>query len=248
MTAEFGHMRGSQVTPLMVAALVGRWRKEWSPRTVYSRLIYLRKHLAAIGYRGEVPKLPRPQSRPVTASPQELAKLFANPPAFLRLYMLLYLQCGLRSAETMKVTVAAWRPENHTAAIRVKGGHVRTVELTPEVEDLLRTAQDGDPAAPAIEVLHGKPIGIPGLQHAFRRHADRCGVNRNVTPHDLRRTAATILYEATKDLRVPQQLLGHKNLASTLSYLAPMAPDEARKYAELLRFGHYHPKEGDKPQ
>ena len=58
--------------------------------------------------------------------------------------------------------------------------------------------------------------------------------------HDLRRSAATILYMATKDLRVPQQLLGHKNLASTLAYLAPMAPDEARRYQELLRFDHFH--------
>lgn len=232
----------------MVSALITRWRKDWSQRTVYSRLIYLRRHLRSAGYTGAIAKVARPQSRAVTANPQELAKLFANPPAFLRLYMLLYLQCGLRSAETLLVTVAAWRPENHTAQIRVKGGDKRTVELTPEVETLLEAAKDGDPNEPAIRILHGKPIGIPGLQHAFRRHADRCGVNRNVTPHDLRRTAATILYEATKDLRVPQQLLGHKNLASTLTYLAPMAPDEARKYAELLRFGHYQPKEGEKPQ
>jgi len=64
-------------------------------------------------------------------------------------------------------------------------------------------------------------------------------VNDELTAHDLRRTAATILYGATKDLRVPQQLLGHKNLSSTLEYLAPLAPDEARRYAELLRFDKF---------
>ncbi|MGH9677063.1 MAG: tyrosine-type recombinase/integrase, partial [Candidatus Acidiferrum sp.] len=101
---------------------------------------------------------------------------------------------------------------------------------------------------PCINILHGKPIQRAGMQHAFRKHADRCGVSHNVTPHDLRRTAATILYAATKDLRVPQQLLGHKDLSSTLSYLAPLAPDEARRYAQLLRFDKFHPKEGEKPQ
>jgi integrase len=248
ITAEVGHLRATELTPLLVAAIVGKWRREWSPKTVYSRMIYFRRELRAAGYMGSIPKVPRPQARAVTATPEELARLFANPPAFLKLYMLLYLQCGLRSAETLEITPRSWRPETHTALIRVKGGDLRTVELTPDVEQLLATTTDSDPEAPAIWTLHGKPIQKAGLQHAFRRHADRCHVNRDVTPHDLRRTAATILYAATKDLRVPQQLLGHKSLSSTLTYLAPMAPDEARKYTELLRFGHFQPKPEDKPQ
>jgi integrase len=211
-------------------------------------MIYLRKELRAAGYMGTIPKVPRPQARAVTATPDELARLFANPPAFLKLYMLLYLQCGLRSAETLEITPSAWRQETHTALITVKGGRLRTVELTPDVEQLLATTTDADPDQPAICILHGKPIQKAGLQHAFRRHADRCQVNRDITPHDLRRTAATILHAATKDLRVPQQLLGHKDLSSTLAYIAPLAPDEARQYTHLLRFGHFHPKPGDKLQ
>lgn len=248
LTSEIGHLAASQLTPLVVAALVAKWRREWSPKTVYSRMIYLRKELRAAGYLGAIPKVPRPEVRAVTATTDELARLFANPPAFLKLYMLLYLQCGLRSAETLEVTPRVWRPETHTALIKVKGGRLRTIELTPDVEELLLPTCGGDPDLPAIWLLHGKPIQKAGLQHAFRRHADKCGVNRDVTPHDLRRTAATILYAATKDLRVPQQLLGHKSITSTIAYLAPMAPDEARRYTELLRFGHFHPKEGDKPQ
>lgn len=156
--------------------------------------------------------------------------------------MLLYLQCGLRRAETLRVTSRSWDRQAHTVTIEVKGGRVRVAQITPDVEVLLAAADENHPAPddPYIHVLHGKPITPHGLAKAWTRHKAACAINPHLVPHDLRRTAATILYTATKDLRVPQQLLGHKNLPSTLEYLAPLHPDEARKYAELLRFDKFN--------
>lgn len=45
------------------------------------------------------------------------------------------------------------------------------------------------------------------------------GITRKLTFHDLRRTTAVHAYEVTRDLRVVQALLGHKELAHTLYYL-----------------------------
>lgn len=186
------------------------------------------------------PKVPPPHQRAIVASGAELVALMENPQPFLRLYMLLYFQCGLRSSEALAVTPRTWNPEQHTVTIPVKGKKMRTAEVTPEVETLFLAAH-GDPVSQQsfIELLRGRRVTQGSIRKAWEAHRINCGISAEVTAHDLRRTAATILYAATKDLRVPQQQLGHQNLASTLRYIAPMAPDEARKYAELLRFDKY---------
>lgn len=185
------------------------------------------------------PKVPIPHARAIVATGDELYRLFKQPTPWLRLYMLLYFQCGLRSAEALRVTPRTWDRDEHTITVQVKGGATRTAQVTADVEAIFETCGDPDKDTPFLHIVRGRPITPDGLRFAWKKHRKACGVSDQVTAHDLRRTAATILYTATKDLRVPQQLLGHKNLASTLRYLAPMAPDEARKYSELLHFHNY---------
>jgi integrase len=227
----------------MIGALIATWRKRHKASTAYNYRSKLKALLTAMVPFGlapmRVPKVPLPQIRATIASGDELYRLLKEPPAFLRLFMLLYLQCGLRRSEALAVTPRTWDREHHTVTIRVKGGRMRTAQITDDVEHLLVSAGDPEPDTSYIDALRGRHISDSGIRTAWRTHRRKCGVNPDLTAHDLRRTAATILYHATKDLRVPQQLLGHKNLASTLSYLAPMAPDEARKYQELLRFEHF---------
>lgn len=227
----------------MPNALLARWRKDKRPSTAknyrHELVIILRAVAEHGGPRIELPPLPKPPQRGVTASPDELAKLLKDPPAWLRLFILLYFQCGLRRAEALHVTPRNWNREQSTVTVPVKGGRTRTVTISPDVEALLISAGDPDPDQPFLWTLRGKRLTFGGLTRAWEKHKKKCGVNPALNAHDLRRTAATILYTATKDLRTAQELLGHKNLASTLAYLAPLHPDEARKYAELLRFQHF---------
>ena len=60
-------------------------------------------------------------------------------------------------------------------------------------------------------------------------------MNRAINPHDLRRTTATRLYSLTKDLRATQQLLGHDNMRSTLTYIAPLATENLKPLLDALR-------------
>ncbi len=67
---------------------------------------------------------------------------------------------------------------------------------------------------------HGNRINVRTVQKMVKKYAREAGLKeaKNITPHKLRHTFASILYQKTKDIKVVQELLGHSNISTTQIY------------------------------
>lgn len=66
--------------------------------------------------------------------------------------------------------------------------------------------------------LRGVPISRISIYNVVKETALKAGIKKNISPHTLRHSFATVLVEAGADLRAVQQMLGHESITTTEIY------------------------------
>src|SRR5439155_21549681 len=119
---------------------------------------------------------------------------------------------------------------------RGKGGKPRRQPLTPQLAHELRRLRDERKPAPTDPVfcgLAGGRLQPKVLAAIVKRATERAGIEKKVTAHTLRHTAASWLRQATGDARLVAEYLGHADL-TTVSRYAHVAGDELHEAAAEL--------------
>lgn len=163
---------------------------------------------------------------PEILTPEEQDMLLKRPnrryPTGLRnLCMIrLMLNLGLRSAEvlSLKVRDLDWI-SGKLMVKNGKGGKDRTLWLSEEDLELLKSWRDRKPESPYLfTTLEGGQVKGRYLREMVKRLAKQAGIDKDVHPHMLRHTFATDLYRQSKNIRLVQKALGHSDLSTTMIY------------------------------
>ena len=101
---------------------------------------------------------------------------------------------------------------------RVKGDRTERVFINRKAQGLLRDHMDGLETGPVFQGRAGERLSVRHVQRRFRMWRQRAGVSRAVSPHSLRHTFATRLYERTGDVLIVKEALGHRAIGSTIVY------------------------------
>ena len=176
-----------------------------------------------------------------------------------RAMILLMLHGGLRPGEILnlqlgdiqygrKRVVIRYRTD-HPKGARTKSRTERMVDLLqPEtlqaVSDYVMDERPADAPSPYVFLVgrHGKrchePLGYHALVKLFERHCERVGIRDPwVTPHALRHTHATRMWEGGMRELTLQKRLGHASPESTRVYTAVSDPVVVAEYRQALGEG-----------
>ena len=136
-------------------------------------------------------------------------------------FVLLALTTGLRVSEMIGATWADvfTDPEGRVGlTVMGKGGKRRAVKLTPGVLEALQAARVPG-AEPLLANRQGGSMSAPYLRRLLDVIAKKAGIAKDLSPHWLRHTAATLaLANGAPLLRVKEDL-GHGSLGTTQRYL-----------------------------
>ena len=176
-------------------------------------------------------KLPRKSKRPLpeVLTPEQITALLTPPedsdPLKLRDHAILELfySAGLRLAELAALNADLPEANGHTI-VRGKGGVERLVFIGSKAREALarwravRGSLQKKPEEPALFLnKNGTRISERGIALRLKGYAyDK--IHINIHPHTLRHTFATHILQSSGDIRAVQEMLGHKNLATTQIY------------------------------
>jgi integrase/recombinase XerC len=127
---------------------------------------------------------------------------------------------GLRVSELAALRLDDVDRTERLVRVVGKGGKPRVVPFGAEAAAALEAylAERGPAPGPLFRNPRGGPLSARTVRERVRRRARAAGLARRVTPHTLRHTFATHLLDAGADLRLIQDLLGHRRLATTQRY------------------------------
>lgn len=141
---------------------------------------------------------------------------------------------GIRVSECVGINLEDVDFNYNGIKITRKGGNETIIYFSQEIEKILkdylverRTKTCKDIDHPLFLSLQNKRISVRSVQLLVKKYSHLVTQLKKITPHKLRSTYGTQLYQETGDIYLVADVLGHKDVNTTKKHYAQM--DDARK-------------------
>lgn len=155
----------------------------------------------------------------------------------------LLLGTGIRVSECVGLDIHDVNFDVCGIKIRRKGGYEAVVYFGEEVEtallDYLEEREhviplDGHENALFLS-LQNRRITVRAVENLVKKYSSRVTTLKRITPHKLRSTYGTSLYQESGDIYLVADVLGHKDVNTTRKHYAAQQDERRRKAAQYVR-------------
>ncbi len=155
----------------------------------------------------------------------------------------LFLGTGIRISELVGIDIAHLDFVNNSFLVIRKGGNQDSLVFGDEVrEALLKYLLVREP----METLAGhenalflslqkKRITVRAVENLVKKYASVATPLKKISPHKLRSTYGTMLYQETGDIYLVADILGHKDVNTTRKHYAAIERDRRRIAAQVIK-------------
>lgn len=155
----------------------------------------------------------------------------------------LLLGTGIRVSECVGLDVEDVDFKNNGIKVTRKGGNEMIVYFGPEVEKALKRyleVREGITPLPGHEhalfySAQRRRIGVQAVENLVKKYARQVTTTKKITPHKLRSTYGTALYQDTGDIYLVADVLGHRDVNTTKKHYAALDDARRRQAATAVR-------------
>jgi len=165
----------------------------------------------------------------------------------------LFLTTGIRISELCALDVSDFDFKNNAFKVLRKGGNEALLFFGSEAKEALeryleqrKAASNFSEDSPMFLSLQNKRMSVRTVQMLVEKYARVSVPLKHISPHKLRSTYGTMLYQQTGDIYLVADVLGHKDVNTTRKHYAAM--DEQRRKLAAQAVTLREPPEPQKPQ
>lgn len=154
----------------------------------------------------------------------------------------LLLGTGIRVSECVGLDISDVDFKNNGIKIRRKGGYETVVYFGEEVSDALHDylekrhhiiPMEGHENALFLS-MQNRRITVRAVENLVKKYASNVTGLKKITPHKLRSTYGTALYQETGDIYLVADVLGHKDVNTTRKHYAALEDQRRRQAAKAV--------------
>ena len=161
----------------------------------------------------------------------------------------LFLGTGIRISELVGLDNDSFDFEENSFIVTRKGGNKAILYFSDEVKYALQeyiAEKQNDKKVPVSEKafflsMQYKRINVRTVEILVKKYSKIVSPLKKITPHKLRSTYGTRLYNETGDIYIVADVLGHRDVNTTKKHYAAITEDNRRKVANAVKLRQESP-------
>ena len=154
----------------------------------------------------------------------------------------LFLTTGIRVSELVGINISDIDFKTNSFKVTRKGGNEVILYFSEETKQALldyigerKAKADYTIHSPLFLSIQNKRLCVRAVENLVKKYARIISPLKKISPHKLRSTYGTMLYQETGDIYLVADVLGHKDVNTTKKHYAEITDENRRQAAKYVR-------------